>query len=153
MDGAYTTLGTYDDAEFVALVAALAAARGEAVPDTVRWFGRAALPVLVDRYPSFAEGHASARSFVLTLNHVIHPEVRKLHPGAEVPDFTAHERGDDALALAYRSRRALCTLAEGLILGAGDHFGEALAVDQSSCVHRGDDACVLEITGLTPAPR
>jgi len=150
LSGSYTTLGTYGDDELLALVGAIAARRGMSVDDTVRWFGRAALPVLVERYPAFSAGHTSARSFVLTLNHVIHPEVRKLYPGADVPDFVALDRPDGGLALEYRSPRALCTLAEGLILGAGDHFGEAISLSQSRCLHRGDEACVLELAFTAP---
>ena len=37
----------------------------------------------------------------------------------------------------------LCQLAEGFILGASDHFGEAVEVDQPACVFHGDAACVL----------
>jgi hypothetical protein len=33
----------------------------------------------------FFENVTATKSFLLTLNHIIHPEVRKLHPGAEVP--------------------------------------------------------------------
>lgn len=142
--GAFTSLGSYDDGEFLAIVGAVADQRGEAVADTARWLGRRALPLLVERYPTFAVGH-NTRSFVLTLNHVIHPEVRKLFPGADAPDFIATDRPDGAVALEYRSTRALCTLAEGLILGTGDHFADPVQVSQSECVHRGDERCMLEL--------
>lgn len=148
--GAFTSLGTYDDAEFLAIVGAVAGQRGESVADTARWLGRGALPLLVERYPSFAVGH-STRTFVLTLNHVIHPEVRKLFPGGAPPDFVATDRPDGGLALEYRSSRALCTLAEGLILGTGDHFADPVEVSQSQCVHRGDPCCVLELVFTAPA--
>lgn len=144
-DGAFTSLGTYEDAELLAIVGAVADQRGEAVPDTARWLGRQALPLLLERYPAFAEGH-STRSFVMGLNHVIHPEVRKLYPGADTPEFVAVDRADGGLSLEYRSARALCTLAEGLILGTGDHFADPVQVSQSLCVHRGDDHCLLDLT-------
>jgi hypothetical protein len=85
----------------------------------------------------------SCRSFLLTLNDIIHPEVRKLYPGAQAPDFTFSSSDDGALLIGYDSSRRLCELAEGFVLGAGDHFGEVVAVDQPECVHRGDAACIL----------
>ena len=53
----------------------------------MRWFGREALPLLADRYPDFFEQHPRHQPFLLTLNRIIHPEVRKLYPGADVPNF------------------------------------------------------------------
>jgi predicted hydrocarbon binding protein len=58
--------------------------------------------------------------------------------------------GPDAhvLELAYRSDRGRCDLAEGLILGAAEHYREAIELSQPACVHRGDDRCVLRVVSL-----
>ena len=48
--------------------------------------------------------------------------------------------------MGYRSPRKMCSFAEGLLLGAADHFGERLTIAQPACMKRGDDHCVLEIT-------
>ncbi|MFN2628903.1 MAG: V4R domain-containing protein [Gaiellaceae bacterium] len=45
----------------------------------------------------------------------------------------------------YYSPRKLCAFAEGLLLGAGDHYGETVAIEQPKCMHRGDPRCHLEI--------
>src|SRR2546425_11603111 len=87
LEGSYTAVGTYPDEELFALVGAASEALEVSPDDLVRWFGRSALPLLVERYPVFFEGHDSARSFLLTLNDVIHPEVRKLFPGTYAPSF------------------------------------------------------------------
>ena len=47
--------------------------------------------------------------------------------------------------MGYRSPRKMCSFAEGLLLGAADHFGERLTIEQPACMKRGDDQCVLEI--------
>jgi len=47
--------------------------------------------------------------------------------------------------MEYRSSRRLCAFAEGLLLGAGDHFGQTLAIDQRECLKRGDDRCLITI--------
>jgi Haem-NO-binding len=145
LDGAYTSLGNYPDEHLVGLVGAASQALGLPADDVVRWFGRNALPLLADRYPAFFEPHQEARSFVLTLNEIIHPEVRKLYPGAATPDFVFDASDPDRLVLDYRSARQLCAFAEGLLLGAGDHYGQTVAIEQSECMHRGDERCLIAI--------
>lgn len=142
--GSYTSLGNYPDAEMFRLVGAASEALGKPPADVLRWFGRAAMPMLAGRYPAFfAPG--STRPFLLNLNDIIHPEVRKLYPGAEVPEFDYEDGPDGSLHMGYRSHRRLCALAEGFILGAADHFGERVTVGQSQCMHRGDEKCVFEV--------
>ena len=117
--GAYTSLGSYPDDDLHRLVDQAAATLGMSPQDVIRWFGREALPALAVSYPEFFTGHATTRSFLLTLNDIIHPEVRKLYPGADVPwfEFTGTAKGD--LVLGYASRRRLCAFAEGLIQEIG----------------------------------
>jgi hypothetical protein len=146
LDGRYTSLGSYADADLFALVG-VAAAKLDLPPQAVvRWFGRSALPLLAERYPEFFAGHASTRSFLLTLNDIIHPEVRKVYPGADVPSFDFSVDASGRLLMGYHSARKLCALAEGFIEGAAAHFGERARVDQPLCMHRGDDHCLLELT-------
>lgn len=150
VEGAYTAIGSYDDAELLALLDA-ASARLEMPREQVTvLLGRRSLPLFLARYPALVGEETSARGMLLTLNSFIHPEVRKLYPEADVPDFTFVNESVDALAMTYHSRRRLCALAEGLILGTGDHFGEELSVRQPECMHRGADHCLLVVTWETP---
>jgi hypothetical protein len=144
LEGAYTSLGSYPDDDFAKLVSAASDALDMSVDEVVSWLGRNALPLFAVRYPQLFAPHDSTRSFVLTLNDIIHPEVRKLYPGADVPEFDFGAR-DDLLVMGYRSPRKLCSFAEGLLLGSADHFGERLTIEQPSCMKRGDAQCVLEI--------
>ena len=146
LDGAYTSLGNYPDAEMTRLVAAAASALKMSPDDITRWFGRKALPLLAKRYPRFFDGHKSARTFLLTLNNVIHTEVRKIYPGAEVPEFDYDTSSTDVLLMGYKSPRKLCALAHGFTEAAAAHFGEELVFEQPQCMKRGDDKCVLRIT-------
>jgi heme-NO-binding protein len=145
LEGAYTSLGSYADEDLLKLVAAASDALDTPPDDVVRWFGRSALPLFAERYPQLFEPHDSAHSFVLTLNDIIHPEVRKLYPGADVPVFEFETPSDGVIVMGYKSPRKLCAFAEGLLQGAADHYGETLALEQPQCMNRGDDRCVLEI--------
>lgn len=146
LDGAYTSLGTYPDEDLMKLVTVASQALQTPPDAIVRWFGRSALPLLAKSYPEFFEAHKSTRSFLLTLNSVIHPEVRKLYPGADVPVFDYDASTEDDLVIGYVSRRKLCALAEGLIEGAADHYGEGVVVEHLRCVHRGDEKCALKVS-------
>ena len=146
LDGAYTSLGSYPDEDFRRLVEAGSSALSIDAFELVRWFGRNALPLLASRYPHFFTPHQSARPFVLTLNDIIHPEVRKLYPGADVPTFDFDHSASDALVMTYGSPRKLCAFAEGLIEGAAAYYGETATIAQLACMYRGDPKCVLRIS-------
>ncbi len=146
LDGAYTALGTYADAELSALVEAAAAHSGLTEEEVLRAVGRHAFGGLNRRYPEFTSGHEGLDSFLPTVNAIIHPEVLKLLPGATLPTFTVDHLADGSMTMTYTSPRDLCVFAEGLILGAGDHFGDEWTVHQSTCRRRGDRTCVLVVS-------
>lgn len=160
LSGVYTALGSYDDSELRALLVEVAKRRGLEADVVLRDFGRRALPMLAERYPEFVTPHESAVPFLLTLNDVIHAEVRKLYPGAKVPvfDFVTHDIATAdapplALDMVYHSHRGMCALAEGFAIGVGEYFAQELVVEQSSCQARGDRDCVLSLRFSLPAPR
>lgn len=146
LDGSYTSLGSYPDEHVAALVAAAATALNLTQFDVLRWFGNQAMPLLFDRYPSFFKGQTSCRPFLLSVNHIIHPEVRKVYPGAQVPTFQFSDAPDGRLIMGYDSPRRLCALAQGFAEGAATHYGESVQFEHQKCMHRGDERCVCAIT-------
>jgi hypothetical protein len=146
LSGTYTSLGSYADEDLFKLVAVASSTLQTPAGQIVRWFGRSALPLLAEKYPEFFRGHQSTRPFLLTLNDIIHPEVRKLYPGADVPVFGFDTSSQEVLLMEYRSARKLCAFAEGLIEGAAAHYGEEVAFDQPKCMNRGDEYCVFRMS-------
>ena len=145
LDGVYTSLGSYDDAEMMQLVSTAGNALSLSDDEVLRWFGRQAIPDMVNRWPAFFAAHQKTIPFLRTLNSVIHPEVRKLYSGAYCPHFDFSLPADGSLLIGYRSPRQLCGLAHGFILGAGDHYGEALTVEHLECMHSGADRCLMSV--------
>lgn len=142
--GVYTSLGSYPDTEFLALVDAAADTLGSTPSEVLRWFGRTAMPTLIGLYPHFFDERAATRALLLALNEIVHSEVRKLYPGAACPHF--HFRSDaDRLVVGYRSPRRLCWLAHGFIEGVAAHFDERVAIAHLSCQHDGNPSCQLEL--------
>ncbi len=145
LEGAYTSLGNYPDAELFKLVGAASAALKLPPEAIVKWFGNEMLPLLAGHYPQLFTPHKTARAFILTLNNVIHPEVKKLYPGADTPDFDFDASSPDVLVMNYRSKRKLCALAEGLAEGAAAHFSETVQIAHPECMHHGAARCRLEL--------
>lgn len=146
LDGLYTSLGSYDDAEMMRLVSTAATALSLSEDEVLRWFGRQAIPDMVQRWPAFFAPHEKTIPFLLTLNSVIHPEVRKLYAGAYCPHFDFTSPADGSLLIGYRSPRNLCGLAHGFTLGAGDHYGEEISVQHLECMQKGSDRCLISVT-------
>ncbi len=146
LGGAYTSLGNYPDAQMGALVTAASTALNLSPNEVLRWFGQEAMSVMVERYPEFFSAQTTTRPFVLSLNSIIHPEVRKLYPGADVPLFDFEDGPDGSLLMGYDSARKLCALAQGFVEGAGKHFGEVVRFEHLECMHKGDVKCRFRIT-------
>ena len=147
--GAYTSLGDYPDAELVAIVGALSERTGLPPADVLRHAGRHGFGHLAERHGDLLDGIDGIGSLLHQLDAVIHPEVLKLYPEASPPSFPVSDGPGDqpsSWTVRYDSERGLCHLAEGLVLGAGDHFDTPLDVTQTSCRHLGDDACVIVVT-------
>ncbi len=142
--GIYTSLGNYPDDDLLRIVGAASQSLHASPNDIVKWFGNAALPMFAQRYAQFFRPHTTTVDFLLTLNDIIHPEVRKLYPGAQPPSFVFSPI-PAGLRMEYRSSRQLCALAEGLIEGAAAHYHETATVTHRACVQTGAPACVLDI--------
>lgn len=143
--GAYTSLGSYPDAELAALVDAAAQATGQDPRTVLHWIGAQALPKLQQRFPVFFTAADDARTFILSVNTIIHPEVRKLYSGAGCPHFHFVET-PETLTLGYSSPRKMCDLAHGFVDGVATYYGEQVAVTQPSCMHDGAPSCQLVIS-------
>lgn len=146
LQGVYTSLGSYPDTELMALVEAAQQQLGKSQTEVLRWFGSAAVHPLAVRYPAFFSGHSSLQTFLLTLNDVIHKEVRKIYSGADAPDFGFEHIAAGRLVMSYVSGRGLCMFAEGLLHGTALHFGETVALHQTECMLRGEARCVFDLS-------
>ncbi|WP_374405811.1 heme NO-binding domain-containing protein [Pelagerythrobacter sp.] len=130
VSGAYSSLGNYADEDIEALVAAAAAKTGQTRAQVLHWFGVHAMPLLRELYPSLFDPHATSQDFVLSVNEMIHPEVRKLYPDAVCPFFHVRRNGDNAVSLQYESQRDMIDLAHGFLDGAAVVYGDKVAVEK-----------------------
>jgi len=130
--GAYTAVGTYDHREMVSLVTALSSHSGIAVPDLLRSFGHHLAATFARSHPSFFRTDGLF-TFLESVEHHVHVEVRKLYPDAELPAFETRRVPPATLEVTYRSSRSMGDLAFGLIEAAALHFQEPVDIAREDC--------------------
>lgn len=131
-DGAYTSVSTYDHAQLVQLVVALHKKSGIPLRDLQLVYGRYLFGRLALNYPHLLEGVTDPFDLLLNIELMIHTEVRKLYPEANPPKFTGERIDNNTLKLTYYSHRSMGDVAEGLMHGCADHFGEKFEIEQEA---------------------
>jgi hypothetical protein len=127
--GAYTSVGSYPHEEMIALVVALSEQTQISVPDLVRTFGKHLFGRFALSYPRFFEGISDSFQFLSGIENIIHAEVRKLYPDADLPTFEI-ESSPGKMTLTYFSEHPFADLAQGLIEGCLAHFGENISLQR-----------------------
>ena len=147
-DSQYLASEAYGDEVFEALVERTAALSGESRTTVLRRFGIfAGVSTFRLLYPGFYAGHDNTFSFLLDIEQQIHEVVRQTIPDAAPPHLDIRPLSGGGVSIAYTSSRGLCDLLEGLVIGVGRFYGDALEIDQPVCVHRGDvPGCTFFVT-------
>ncbi|MCA9034176.1 MAG: heme NO-binding domain-containing protein [Planctomycetaceae bacterium] len=144
--GIYTAAASYPDQSILNLVMSLSARSGLPPDDLIRAFGTYMVSGFAEQYPDFFPPGISAKELLMSVQGIIHVEVKKLFPDAILPQFEYEDTSPTTLTMKYRSPRSLCVLAEGLIDGTGTFFGEKISREHSQCVKRGDRFCQFDLT-------
>lgn len=129
-DGAYTGVGNYDAAEIVRLVKCLHAETNIPIAELLKTFGKHLLDSFRVGHAAYFHACSDTFEFISSVEEQIHVDVRKLYPDAELPRLQAEQLSDDQLSLIYRSSRRMADLAEGLIWGAINYYGETIDVNR-----------------------
>ncbi len=69
-----------------------------------------------------------------------------MSPGARTPDVRFSWSSETEFSVTYRSPRAMCAYAEGMLLGVAAHFGATLALTKRACTQEGAATCRWEGT-------
>jgi hypothetical protein len=141
--------GTYPATDLLALVTTACRKLDLPVEDAVRAFGRFCVAHLAGSVPEFVAHFDHPRPFLLTLESVVHTEVRKVDPEARPPEFLIDDLGADGLLLHYRSPLRLFPLVSGLLDGCGDWFGQPF---EHECTTVGDEGATFHLRFAPVAP-
>ena len=126
--GGYTSVGSYDHQQLIDMVVELSKETQVAPNQLVKAFGHHLFERFFQSYPDAFEGATGTFDLLRRVETVIHVEVQKLTPDAELPRFEFPESSPDALQVVYQSQRPFADLAEGMIEACIVHFGEPLKV-------------------------
>jgi hypothetical protein len=124
----YEPARRYDLGELTHLVDQVASAGGESPSVLLERFGKHLFGYFAALYPTFLDQAGSALELLATIDSYVHGELRKLYPDAEFPHFECRSVATGALEMTYGSTRPLAGLADGLIRGCIDHFGDPIHV-------------------------
>lgn len=142
---------SYPDEQFLYLLDRATGATGRNIDALLHDFGVFTAITTFNRlYPAFFAVTPSAREFLLTVEARIHELVRATIPNAAPPKLHVTELAGDGVSIVYSSPRQLCVLLRGLVQGTASHYGEQAAIEEMTCMRRGDPACRFEVR-LTPA--
>jgi hypothetical protein len=126
--GAYTSVGTYPHSEMVALVTSLSQRTGLTLNQLLEAFGRHLFGRFYVHFPHFMDSTPDALAFLMGIETVVHTEVRKLYPDAQLPRFETYRASPTQVDMKYESAHDFSHLALGLIKGCAQHYGNELEI-------------------------
>lgn len=137
----------YPDKMTVDLVKAASEVSGLSMGTVMIEYGKFMVPnTLKEQYQTYYKlAGSSPLEFLLNMDRV-HEHVTKSIVSAVPPKFEYEELPDGRLLMKYQSKRKLCAVLHGLILGVGILFNQELQVQETACMHKGDSQCVMEAT-------
>lgn len=135
--GAYTTIGTYDHRELLAIVGALSQKTGLSVKELVLAYGQYLFFRFRDLMPQFFDGKNTVFDFLESVHGTIHVEVKKIYPDAQLPHFQTQRVDKDTFSMTYSSRCPFADFAEGLIRGCIDYYQEPIALTSQDSNQQG----------------
>ena len=124
--GAFTQAGNYPFDDLERMVASLSRATGLPAEKLLYIFGNHLFDRLIQLYPGGMQAHATPLDFIADVDAMVHVEVRKLYPDAELPRFTVLEKSSTHLTLVYESEKRLEPFAHGLIDGCARRYDMAV---------------------------
>ena len=126
--GAYTAVGTYDHVEVLTLVGQLQKLTGTPASDLLEAYGEYLFPTLASQMKSMSLSFDGSLELLCSIESIIHKEVLKLYPDAELPSFDIEKINPQEILMEYRSCRPFAHLAKGLIAGCATYYEEKLSV-------------------------
>lgn len=142
-NGAYTSVGKYPFEEMVSLLVATSSRTNAGIPDLMSSYGEHVMTIFYKNYPDFFKVSKDSFTFLSSIEDVIHPQVLKLYPDAELPSFDINRISDEHLEMTYHSTRRMGDFARGLIVGCLAHYQENADVIQENVT---EDGSIIRFT-------
>lgn len=126
--GAYTSIGTYEFSEMLALIGNLSEKTKMPVNKLLHVYGLHFFSVIQRDYSQILKMYPNAMDLLSSIESHIHVEVRKIYPDAELPRFEVVSQKDSELTLIYYSSRSMYAFGLGLMEKAFEHYGKKATI-------------------------
>ena len=137
---------TYPDHDMLTMVKHTCSSLEVEVSDAMKSFGEFCFKPLASKVPELVSSLETPFDLLSKLDSVVHPEVRKLYPGAITPHFKASKNEDGSITLEYRSPRKLYDFAEGLLAAVAKHFNKNLVCSREIITSGEDEGmCIFNL--------
>lgn len=142
----YFPVTEYPDKEIVQLATTASEALNLPLPTVLEDFGAYAGKKLVSFYNMYITD-PSWKTFDVVENagSSIHDSIHRHNPSRKPPLIHAERKSEDHLVVHYQSDRKMCPVVRGIIRGLGEKFGERFRIQETQCMHKGADECVMNV--------
>jgi hypothetical protein len=144
-DREYTNFLEYPDGEAAAIVGVAAEVTGLPPAAILEDFGAFLGADLLRIYRPLIHPGWRTLDFLAHIEETIHRVVRERNRTARPPALACRREGADQVLIVYTSPRKLCAIARGIVHGVAGHYGEAVTIDEETCMHRGDASCRIRV--------
>jgi len=140
----YLPVSHYPDAEFTALVDAIADRSGHDRRTILENFGRFLAPELLGTFRSHVRDGWGVLDLLENLSH-IYDRIGSQDDETNLPTINCDRVVSDMVVLTYRSGRELCPLGLGIVQGLAAEYDTTLSIEQEQCLLEGDERCEFTI--------
>lgn len=126
--GSYSALGIYPDQELIDIAHVACEATRMDLDELFVLIGRHSFPALIGHVEYIVNSCDDLFDFVESIHDLIHVEVRKLSPESMTPSIVVNRLSETSLEVDYESDRNMPALAQGLLMGAADYFGQDIEI-------------------------
>jgi predicted hydrocarbon binding protein len=141
----YEVMAEYPDRDVIKLISTISRITGVSVSSILEDFGEFIAPDLLQMYSGVINPAWKTLDVIEHTEDEIHRVVRLHNRDAHPPNLTCVRTSDDEVVIHYNSQRKMCEVAKGIAKGLAKHFEESISISESSCMHKGDSTCSIQI--------
>jgi heme-NO-binding protein len=135
----------YPDEIIFSLIEQASLSTGISKTKLIKAFGEFIVPDLIRIYRVLLNPEWDFFDMLENAENYIHRVIRLKNPGANPAIINSHRIGPNEIEINYHSKRKLCPLAEGIILGIAKHYAIEVEITQKSCMYDGQAECLFHV--------
>ena len=136
---------TYDDKVVFKIVESASEMLSLPQDDVLEAVGRFAGPELIHFAQALVHPEWTTFELFSNVESLIHKTIRMGDKTVRPAHLQSLTLDDSTMQMVYSSKRGLCSLAKGIMLGISDHYGETISIFHNSCTKEGDACCVFTV--------